>query len=49
LRAIGFAARAGFASPKPHEENQTWFLAVTRHEVTLRRDNESLQFSAEGW
>ena len=39
----------GFASPKPHEEKQTWFLAVTRHEVTLRRDNESLQFSAEGW
>jgi hypothetical protein len=46
---LALLAPAGFASPKPHEEKQTWFLAVTRQEVTLRRDNESLQFSAVEW
>lgn len=40
---------AGFAKLKPHAEQQTWFLAVSPQEVTLRRDTESMQFSTEGW
>lgn len=40
---------AGFAKPKPHAERQAWYLAVSPHEVTLRRDTESMQFSAAGW
>lgn len=40
---------AGFAKPKPHAERQTWYLAVSPHEVTLRRDTESMQFSVEVW
>jgi hypothetical protein len=28
---------AGFAKPKPRAEMQTWYLAVTQHDVTLRR------------
>lgn len=40
---------AGFAKPKPDDERQTWFLAVSPNEVTLRRDTESMQFSALGW
>ena len=39
----------GFAKPQPHAERQTWYLAVSPHEVTLRRDTESMQFSAAGW
>jgi hypothetical protein len=40
---------AGFAKPKPHAEQQTWYLAVSPQGVTLRRDTESLQFPAKGW
>jgi hypothetical protein len=40
---------AGFAKPKPHADRQTWYLAVSAHEITLRRDTESMQFSAAGW
>lgn len=40
---------AGFAKPAPHAEQQTWFMAVSRHGVTLRRDTASMQFSAAGW
>ena len=40
---------AGFAQPAPQAEQQTWFMAVSRHEVTLRRDTASMQFSAAGW
>lgn len=40
---------AGFARPKPFPERQTWYLAVSPDEVTLRRDSESMQFSARGW
>jgi hypothetical protein len=40
---------AGFAKPKPHTERQIWYLAVSPHEITLRRDTESMQFSAAGW
>mgnify|MGYP001176915638 CR=1 FL=1 len=39
----------GFAKPRPHAERQTWYLAVSRDEVTLRRDTESLQFNASVW
>ncbi len=35
----------GFAKPAPHPQMQTWFLAVTREQVTWRRDRESMQFS----
>jgi len=37
------------AKPRPHAERQTWYLAVSRDEVTLRRDTESLQFDASVW
>jgi hypothetical protein len=37
---------AGFARPEAHAERQTWYLAVSPHEVTLRRDTESMQFAA---
>lgn len=40
---------AGFAKPRRHAERQTWYLAVTPHEVTLRRDAESMQFAAADW
>ena len=40
---------AGFAQPQPHAERQTWYLAVSRHKVTLRRDTESMQFSMAEW
>ncbi len=40
---------SGFAKTKPHAERQTWYLAVSRHEVTLRRDTESLQFDTSAW
>ena len=39
----------GFARPGPHAERQTWYLAVSPRGVTLRRETESLQFSAAGW
>ncbi len=39
----------GFAEPKPHPDRQIWYLAVSSHEVTLRRDTESIQFSAAEW
>jgi hypothetical protein len=34
----------GFANPAPNADRQTWFLSVTREQVTLRRDSESMQF-----
>jgi len=40
---------SGFAKPRPEVERQTWFLAVSRKEVTLRRDSESMQFSIARW
>jgi hypothetical protein len=40
---------AGFAKPKPHAERHTWYLAVSPQEVTLRKESESLRFSAQGW
>lgn len=40
---------AAFAKPRPEIERQTWFLAVSRKEVTLRRDTESMQFSVARW
>ena len=46
---VALLTPAGFAQPAPHAEQQTWFMAVSRHEVTLRRDTASMQFSAAGW
>ena len=40
---------AGFAKLKPNDKRQTWYLAVSLHEVTIRRDNESMQFATAGW
>jgi hypothetical protein len=40
---------ATFASTAPRAERQTWFLAVSPQEVTLRRDGQSLQFPTSGW
>lgn len=39
----------GFAKKRPLAERQTWFLSVTHNEVTWRRDNESIHFSAKNW
>ncbi len=39
----------GFARRKPLAGRQVWYLAVSLHEVTLRRDAESLQFSTANW
>lgn len=46
---LALLSPAGFAKPAPHAEQQTWFLGVSRHEVSLRRNTESMQFSAAGW
>ncbi len=46
---IALLTPTGFAKAKPHPERQTWYLAVTRDEVTLRRDAESMQFDAAVW
>lgn len=40
---------SGFAKPKPYGADQTWYLAVSQHTVTLRGDSTSMQFSTEGW
>lgn len=40
---------AGFVKPKPYAERQTWYLAVSPHKVTLRRESEAMQFDAAGW
>ncbi len=40
---------AGFAKPRPHKDRQTWFLAVSQDEVTLRRDTESMRFLMAEW
>lgn len=40
---------AGFADRKPRDERQTWYLAVSPREVTLRRHAESMQFQTDDW
>jgi hypothetical protein len=40
---------AGFPKTKPNDKQQTWYLAVSPHEVTLRRDTESMQFATADW
>jgi hypothetical protein len=47
--SLALLTPTGFAKPKPHTERQTWYLAVSPQEVTMRRDTESMQFSAAGW
>jgi len=46
---LALLSPAGFAQPRPHAERQTWYLAVSPTEVTLRRDTASMRFSALGW
>lgn len=38
---------SGFAQARPDAERQTWYLSVSQQAVSLRRDSESMQFSAE--
>ncbi|MFA7243140.1 MAG: RES family NAD+ phosphorylase [Sulfuricellaceae bacterium] len=38
-----------FSKSKPHPAMETWWLAVHRHEVIWRRDNESMTFSVAAW
>ncbi|MEY4712054.1 MAG: hypothetical protein RIS88_1504 [Pseudomonadota bacterium] len=40
---------SGFARRTPRTERQTWYLAVSPHEVTLRRENEAMNFSTANW
>lgn len=40
---------SGFAQPRPDAERQTWYLAVSAHEVVWRRDAESMHFAAALW
>jgi hypothetical protein len=40
---------AGFAKRKPRAQRQTWYLAVSPHEVTLRCETEAMHFSTTGW
>jgi hypothetical protein len=46
---LALLTAAGFSKPKPSPQLQTWFLAVSKHEVTWRRDHEAMQFSAIEW
>ncbi len=46
---VALLTPSAFASPKPHPETQTWFLAVTKEGVAWRRGNESLTFSSAAW
>lgn len=39
----------GFARPRPRPRQETWFLAVTRHEALWRRDGAALRFAAAEW
>jgi len=39
----------GFSQAKPQIEHQTWYLAVSSTEITLRGDGQSLQFSTLNW
>lgn len=39
----------GFAKKTPQGTRHNWFLAVTKNEVTWRRDTESIQFPASTW
>lgn len=40
---------AGFVKPDPNPEMQTWFLTVSREEVTWRRERESMRFVTADW
>lgn len=46
---VALLTPGGFVKTRPHAERQTWYLAVSHHEVTLRRDTESMQFNASVW
>lgn len=39
----------GFAKLKPYSEYQTWYLVVSKNEVTFRNGTESMAFSALEW
>ncbi|MGB3837284.1 RES family NAD+ phosphorylase [Castellaniella sp.] len=39
----------GFATHRPHPQQQTWYLAVSPDKVTLRGATKSMQFSATDW
>lgn len=48
-QCLALLTPAGFARPQPHARTQTWFVAVSQHGVTWRRDGEALQFFADAW
>jgi hypothetical protein len=39
----------GFARPRPHPHQQTWYLSVSPEGVIWRRESAAMQFSAQGW
>lgn len=40
---------SGFGRKKPEAGSQTWYLAVSRQEVSWRRDHESMRFLTQPW
>lgn len=40
---------SGFAGKQPEPGGQTWYLAVSRQEVSWRRDIESMRFLTQPW
>jgi hypothetical protein len=46
---LALLSRVGFAQPSPNPEIQTWFLMVSRQEVTWRREYESMRFLTADW
>jgi hypothetical protein len=38
-----------FSKPRPNPLRQTWWLAVTQHAVSWRRENESMTFATTAW
>ncbi|THF62253.1 RES domain-containing protein [Pseudothauera rhizosphaerae] len=46
---VALLSPAGFASPRPEPQRQTWWIAVQRDSVVCRRENEALIFSVATW
>ncbi len=40
---------SGFARRKPEAGCESWYLAVSRQEVSWRRDYQSMQFLPQHW
>ena len=46
---IALLSAAAFASRKPGPRRETWYLAVSKAQVTWRSERGSMRFSAESW